>query len=217
MTQLKAPVGDRPGPKELEDALEAAKGTPYKLVVFTHVDTSTGVLADAKGIAATVRRLSPDSLVILDGVCSVASEEIRMDDWGVDVVISASQKGLGAPPGLSVCVASQKAIKVAETRKAKPTSYFANWQRWLPIHRAYDEGKAAYCASASTSLCAYAPQSRRLSVFTRAASRPDLAQAVNLIYALQASLISILDDPKVSLEQRFKLHNECVDIALYAR
>jgi len=61
VTQLKAPVGDRPGPKELEDALEAAKGTPYKLVVFTHVDTSTGVLADAKGIAATVRRLSPDS------------------------------------------------------------------------------------------------------------------------------------------------------------
>lgn len=124
VTQLKAPVGDRPGPKELEDALTAKNGTPYKLVVFTHVDTSTGVLSDAKAIAQTVRRLSPESLVILDGVCSVASEEIRMDEWGVDVVISASQKGLGAPPGLSVCVASQKALKVAESRKAPPTSYF---------------------------------------------------------------------------------------------
>ena len=50
--------------------------------------------------------------IILDGVCSVASEEIRMDDWGVDVVLTASQKGLGAPPGLSILVASEKAIKV---------------------------------------------------------------------------------------------------------
>ena len=50
--------------------------------------------------------------VILDGVCSVASEEIRMDAWGIDVIVSASQKGLGAPPGLSVVVASQKALDV---------------------------------------------------------------------------------------------------------
>lgn len=53
--------------------------------------------------------------VILDGVCSVASEEIRMDDWNIDVVLSASQKGLGAPPGLSIVVASQKALKVSQT------------------------------------------------------------------------------------------------------
>lgn len=49
---------------------------------------------------------------MLDGVCSVASEEIRMDAWGIDVVLTASQKGLGAPPGLSIVVASQKALKV---------------------------------------------------------------------------------------------------------
>lgn len=48
----------------------------------------------------------------MDGVCSVASEEIRMDAWGVDVVLTASQKGLGAPPGLSILIASQRAIKV---------------------------------------------------------------------------------------------------------
>lgn len=50
--------------------------------------------------------------VVLDGVCSVASEEIRFDDWGIDVVLTATQKGLGVPPGLSVVVASQKALKV---------------------------------------------------------------------------------------------------------
>lgn len=48
----------------------------------------------------------------MDAVCSVASEEIRMDAWGLDVVLSASQKGLGAPPGLSIVAASQAAMKV---------------------------------------------------------------------------------------------------------
>jgi alanine-glyoxylate transaminase/serine-glyoxylate transaminase/serine-pyruvate transaminase len=76
------------------------------------------------------------------------------------VVIAASQKGLGCPPGLSVTCASQKALKVLENRKTPVTSYFASWkvrpvclvhveiddswQRWLPIHEAYDKGAAAY-------------------------------------------------------------------------
>jgi alanine-glyoxylate transaminase/serine-glyoxylate transaminase/serine-pyruvate transaminase len=47
---------------------------------------ATGVLSDAKAIAATVKRVSPETLVVIDGVCSVASEEIRFDEWGIDVV-----------------------------------------------------------------------------------------------------------------------------------
>jgi len=50
--------------------------------------------------------------IILDAVCSVASELIRMDEWGIDVVMTASQKGLGTPPGLSVLVAGNRAIQV---------------------------------------------------------------------------------------------------------
>ena len=48
----------------------------------------------------------------MDGVCSVASEEIKFDEWGLDVVLTASQKGLGTPPGISLLVASERAIKV---------------------------------------------------------------------------------------------------------
>lgn len=48
----------------------------------------------------------------MDGVCSVGSEDIRFDDWGLDIVLTASQKGLGTPPGLSIVVASPRAIKV---------------------------------------------------------------------------------------------------------
>jgi alanine-glyoxylate transaminase/serine-glyoxylate transaminase/serine-pyruvate transaminase len=70
------------------------------------------VLSDPQPVADAVKRISPDTLVILDAVCAVASEDIQMDNWGIDVVISASQKGLGAPPGLSIVIASQKAMKV---------------------------------------------------------------------------------------------------------
>jgi alanine-glyoxylate transaminase / serine-glyoxylate transaminase / serine-pyruvate transaminase len=130
--EVRADFGKAATQEELEHALSSGK--KYKAVAFTHVDTSTAVLADPKMITETVKRLSPGSLVsvlswhtpqctnvrvqvFLDGVCSVASEEIRMDDWGVDVIISASQKGLGAPPGLSVVIASQKAIQVSHLRQ----------------------------------------------------------------------------------------------------
>lgn len=52
----------------------------------------------------------------MDGVCSVGSEEIHFDDWGLDVILTASQKGLSTPPGLSILLASPKAIKVCLRR-----------------------------------------------------------------------------------------------------
>lgn len=127
--QIKAPIGASVSASEVEQAL---KKTSYKIITITHCDTSTGVLARAKEVAGVVKSVSPDTLVILDAVCSVGSEEIRMDDWGIDVVVTASQKGLSVPPGLGITVASQKAIKVLEARKSPVTSYYASWKRWLP-------------------------------------------------------------------------------------
>ncbi|KAJ3551684.1 hypothetical protein NM688_g4561 [Phlebia brevispora] len=90
--EIRASFGKAVTQAELEQAL---KKKAYKLVCFTHVDTSTAVLSDAQMVGETVRRISPNSLVVLDGVCSVASEEIQMDAWAIDVVLTASQKGLG--------------------------------------------------------------------------------------------------------------------------
>lgn len=78
---------------------------------------------------------------MVDGVCSVASEEIRMDAWGIDVVLTGSQKGLGAPPGLSILVASQKAMKVFEARVAPVSSYYASWKKcvcFFYLHFSFD-------------------------------------------------------------------------------
>lgn len=68
--------------------------------------------------------------IALDGVCSVASEEIRQEEWGIDVVLSATQKGLGTPPGLSVLSASPRAVQTLEARKTPVTSYYASWKRY---------------------------------------------------------------------------------------
>lgn len=97
-----------------------------------NVNNSTGVLSDIKAVAETVKSASPDTLIVVDGVCSVGSEEIRFDAWNLDVVITGSQKGLGVPPGLSIVIASQKALQVVQDRKTPIPSYYSNWNKWLP-------------------------------------------------------------------------------------
>ena len=128
-TQLKAPIGDRPQLDEVETAL---KEKQYQVLTVTHVDTSTGVLSELKALSELVHRVSPETLVIVDGVCSVGSEEIMFDDWGLDVVLTASQKAIGCPAGLSILMVSGRAIERFKARRTQPTSYFGSWKNWLP-------------------------------------------------------------------------------------
>lgn len=128
-TQLKAPIGDRP---QLADVEKALKDKTYKLLTVTHVDTSTGVLSEIKALSELVHRVSPETLVVVDGVCSVGSEEIQFDEWGIDVVLTASQKGIGCPAGLCIMMCSGRAIESFKNRKQPPASYFASFKNWLP-------------------------------------------------------------------------------------
>jgi alanine-glyoxylate transaminase/serine-glyoxylate transaminase/serine-pyruvate transaminase len=148
-TQLKAPIGDRPQLDEVEKALKEKK---YKILTVTHVDTSTGVLSEIKALSELVHRVSPETLVVVDGVCSVGSEEIRFDDWKLDVVLTASQKGVGCPAGLSILMVSGRAIETFKARKTRPTSYFGSWKNWLPIMQNYEAKKPSYFATPSPQL-----------------------------------------------------------------
>ncbi|KAL2355723.1 pyridoxal phosphate-dependent transferase [Cryomyces antarcticus] len=148
-TQLKAPIGDRPQLDEVEAEL---KKKHYKLITVTHVDTSTSVLSEIKALSEMVHKVSPETLVVVDGVCSVGCEEIRFDDWGIDVVITASQKAIGCPAGLSIVMASGRAIERFRSRKTPPGSYFGSWKNWLPIMQNYEAKKASYFATPSPQL-----------------------------------------------------------------
>lgn len=129
VTELSAAVGSKPQLHEVEKALAQRK---YKILSVTHVDTSTGVLSDPKALSALLRRVSPDTLLIVDGVCSVGCEEIAFDDWKLDGVVTASQKAIGCPPGLSISMFSGRAIKSFQNRKAPQASYFASMKNWTP-------------------------------------------------------------------------------------
>ena len=139
VTILEAPIGEIPSLDAIENAL---KSKSYKLLTITHVDTSTGVLVNPKPIVELAKKYGV--LTVLDGVCSVAGEEIRQDKWELDVVLTASQKAVGVPPGLALLVASQKAMEVWKNRKTLVSNYYADWNNWLPIMNAYQERRPSY-------------------------------------------------------------------------
>ncbi|KAK4139326.1 pyridoxal phosphate-dependent transferase [Dichotomopilus funicola] len=149
VTELKATVGTKPQLPEIEKALSEKK---YKAITVTHVDTSTGVLSELKNLSALVHKVSPDTLIIVDGVCSVACEEIDFDGWGLDGVVTASQKAIGCPAGLSISMFSGRALKAVQNRKTPPAAYFASMKNWTPIMQNYEAKKPSYFATPSPQL-----------------------------------------------------------------
>ncbi len=146
VTQVKAAPGDVPTLTQVEQALTGG----VKVLTITHVDTSTGVLAPVKELAALGRKHG--ALVIVDGVCSIGGEALEMDTWGVDVAFTASQKALGAPPGLAVLMVGPRAMAAFKARKSPVASVYCDFAEWLPIHEAYEAEKAAYFATPAVNL-----------------------------------------------------------------
>jgi len=105
------------------EAVEAAlkKNPKIKAVFIQANETSTGVYHDIKSIAAVVKKT--DALFVVDAISALVAHDIRTDEWGLDVVIGGSQKGVMLPPGLAFVSVSDKAWKMADTAKT-PKFYF---------------------------------------------------------------------------------------------
>lgn len=157
VTVLEAPIGETVPLEEVERELAYGR---YKLMTFTHVDTSTGVLVDPRPLAEIAQRHGVIS--ILDGVCSIAGEEMRQEEWGIDVAVTASQKAIGVPPGLALLVASPKAMDVWRKRTTPVGNYFCDWGLWLPIMQAYEGGRPSYFATPPVNLIQGLEVSQRL-------------------------------------------------------
>lgn len=166
-------VGDAPGAADVEMALKSLKP---KIMTITHVDTSTAVAMDVKVLASLGRKY--DALVVVDGVCATAGEEMRQEEWGIDVALTASQKAIGVPPGLALVVAGPRALDAFRKRTGPVGSFYSDWTEWLPIMQAYEARKPAYFAT----------------------------PAVNLVWALHVSLKAILSEGmEVRFERHRKL------------
>lgn len=171
--KLTVPFGAAPDLERVEEELKACR---YKALIVTHVDTSTGVLTPLEPLSDMLKRVSPETLLVVDGVASVACEEVQFDAWGIDVLVTGSQKAIGCPPGLSIIMVSGRALEVARTRKAPPASWYASLTRWLPIMQKYENKEPSYFATPPT----------------------------QIVHALHASLISILTMPLEERFRRHK-------------
>jgi alanine-glyoxylate transaminase/serine-glyoxylate transaminase/serine-pyruvate transaminase len=107
-------------PEQVEQALKAHPGA--KLVAIVHGETSTGILQPLEEISRIVH--AHDALLLVDAVTSLSGCELRIDDWGVDVCYSGTQKCLSAPPGMSPVTFSPQAMDVVANRKEPALSWY---------------------------------------------------------------------------------------------
>jgi len=101
--------GKAVNPEKIRERLKTKK---YDTLFVTHSETSTGVLHPIKEIGKIVKEF-PEVIYLVDAVSSLGGTEIKVKDWGIDVLISAPQKCLAIPPGLSIAIVSEKALKRA--------------------------------------------------------------------------------------------------------
>jgi alanine-glyoxylate transaminase / serine-glyoxylate transaminase / serine-pyruvate transaminase len=126
-------------PSVVEQRLAQDRAHRLKAVCVVHNETSTGVASRIGEIRAAIDRAGHPALLMVDTVSSLGSIDYRHDEWGVDVAVSCSQKGLMLPPGLGLNAIGQKALDAAKAARL-PKSY---WD-WQPMLKANADGFFPY-------------------------------------------------------------------------
>jgi len=135
---------------ELRATLEA--NSDVTAVAFVHAETSTGVRSDAKSIAEIAK--SHGCLVVADCVTSLGGVELLVDDWGLDVVYSGSQKCLSCVPGLSPITFSQQAVDKIKQRKSRVQSWFCDISLLMSYYESGEKTRAYHHTAPVNSLYA---------------------------------------------------------------
>jgi aspartate aminotransferase-like enzyme len=119
VTKLDVEWGRAAEPDAVAAALRsmAGNGKPARAILLTHNETSTGVMNPIPALAATIRAAAPDALILVDTVSSLGAVPFDMDGWGIDIVVTGSQKAWMAAPGLAMVAASERARAAMETAK----------------------------------------------------------------------------------------------------
>jgi alanine-glyoxylate transaminase/serine-glyoxylate transaminase/serine-pyruvate transaminase len=119
---MSAPVD----PARVAEALRADKGQAIKAVLVTQVDTASSALSDVKAVRVAIDAAGHPALLAVDAIASIGCDELRMDEWGIDVLVGASQKGLMLPPGLAFVWFSDKALEAG--RNAGLRTPYWDWE-----------------------------------------------------------------------------------------
>ena len=117
----------------IEARLKADTGHAIKAVCVVHNETSTGVTSNIAAVRAAIDAAGHPALLMVDTISGLASADYRHDEWGVDVTVSGSQKGLMLPPGISFNAVSPKAIEVSKHARL-PKAFWA-WDEMLEFNK----------------------------------------------------------------------------------
>lgn len=134
-------------PARIEAHLRADSNHEIRAICVVHNETSTGCASDIAGVRAAMDAAGHPALLMIDTVSSLGSMPVRVDDWGVDVAVGGSQKGLMLPPGLAFNALSERAVKASATA-GLARSYWA----WEPVLRGMDAGSYPYTPATNTLL-----------------------------------------------------------------
>jgi len=126
--RLEAPWGEAHAPAPVAQQLRS--NGPYAAVCITHNETSTGVIQPLAAIAAAVREVAPQTLILVDTVTSLAGAELEFDRWHLDLAFAGSQKCLALPPGLTSYALSERAMQCAANIDAR--GYLLDFVRAVP-------------------------------------------------------------------------------------
>lgn len=121
--KIEVPAGEIINPEVLKKRLNEDTNKEIKIVTLTHSETSTGAANDIKTLCSIIKEHG--ALSVVDGVTSVCAMPCKPDEWGIDVLVSGSQKGFMIPPGLAFLTANEKAWKVYE--QCKHPSFYFDW------------------------------------------------------------------------------------------
>ena len=113
VTRLEVEWGRAPEPAAVREAAAAIDG--LKAVLLTHNETSTGVTSDIPALAAAVREVAPDALILVDAISALGAVPFAMDAWGLDLVVTGSQKAWMSAPGMAFAAVGPRAWAAAET------------------------------------------------------------------------------------------------------
>jgi aspartate aminotransferase-like enzyme len=119
--------GEAPAPADLEQRLDG-----HRVVLLTHSETSTGVVADVQALAAVAK--DAGAVVAVDAISSLGAVPLETDAWGLDVVVSGSQKALMTPPGLAFASVSEEAW----SRRGSAARFYFDWERTRNAQRKLD-------------------------------------------------------------------------------
>lgn len=127
--QIDAEPGRAVDPAAIQAYLERDTGHEVVAVMLVHVDTASSAKNDIPAVRAAIDAAGHPALLLVDAVASLGCDELRMDEWGIDVVLAASQKGMMTPPGLGLVWVSPKAMARHDelSTRGEVRSWYWNW------------------------------------------------------------------------------------------